>query len=87
MKELKKQYFQVIKQFHPDKNLFISESERKIQEQEFIKVFAAFKELVNVLLKNAKHDMVEDEDKVTVRNEFEEVNPVKVNKQSMTISI
>ena len=87
MKELKKQYFQVIKQFHPDTNSFTSESERKIQEQEFIKVFAAFKELVNVLLKNAKHDMVEDEDKVTVRNEFEEVNPVKVNKQSMTISI
>ena len=55
---------------------------KKLHEE--FKVFAAFKDIVSNILKNVKEDNSEDEENKASK-EFEEVNLVKVNKQSMTI--
>ena len=70
---------------HPDKNTNCDETTKKVLEEEFSKIFTAFKNIVNFILENK--DNLEDEEECIATKEFDEVNLVKINKQSMTIYI
>ena len=58
--DIKKQYYAEIKSNHPDKNSNFDETTKKVLEEEFSKIFTAFKNIVNFILENK--DNLEDEE-------------------------
>ena len=58
--DIKKQYCVAIKSNHPDKNPNCDETTKKVLEEEFSKIFTAYKNIVNFILENK--DNLEDEE-------------------------
>lgn len=89
IKEIRKAYHRLSKEKHPDKHPEANDEERKTYEQEFQELLNSYNNAAEYVLNNKREENEEevDEEENTAREEFTEVNIVKINTFSVTISI
>ena len=86
LKVIRSAFIKKVKQFHPDKNVNLDEKRAKELEEKFKILLQAYKDLAEIITQNQDEE-VEDEEEEVVRKEFNEMNFVNINKQSVVVKI
>lgn len=87
LKEAKKAYFERAKEFHPDKHMDEDENTKKAFEEEFKRLLAAYNNVSRFIIENMKEADEEDEEEILVRKEFENLNVITMNQNSISMRI
>ena len=86
LQEVKKAYFAMSKELHPDKHMAKNDTIKKDFEEKFKLLLSAYKNVSTFIIENGE-SIEEDEEEKLVKKEFENVNVVTVNQNSITLSI
>ena len=87
LKVVRAAFLRKSKEFHPDKNVNIGERKAKELEEKFKVLLQAYKELADFITQNQNEDLEKDEEEELVRKEFNEMNFININKQSVVVKI
>ena len=91
LKEIKKAYFTMSKELHPDKHMDENEETKKEYEEKFKILLSAYTNVSIYIIDNGTDkddvDDEDDEEEILVRKEFKNVNLVQANQNSVTLSI
>ena len=86
LKEVRRRFFRMAKECHPDKNSYEDEECKKRKEEQFKSILNAYNEIADFLSNNVVIEE-EDEEEIVARAEFKEANRVNLNLKSVTIII
>ena len=86
LKDVKKSYYEMAKALHPDKHMDEDENVKKEFEEKFKILMNAYKRLSLFILKNTSSNENDDEENL-IRKEFESMNVVTMNQNSVKLSI
>ena len=90
MKEVKTAYFLKSKNLHPDKHMSENKQVQKEFEEKFKILHNAYTKVSNYIMEyftSNEDTEKEDEEERLVKEEFENINLVKINQGSITLSI
>ena len=86
LKDVKKSYYEMAKELHPDKHMDEDENVKKEFEEKFKTLLNAYKRLSLFILKNTNNNE-NDEEENLIRKEFESMNVMTMNQNSVRLSI